>query len=228
MHFACSVGNVQLIKALLHRGAFARVQNSLGKFPVDIAREKKHDECVKLLEQVTSPPAAPSIKSIKLDLHSDSILIMDWSLSSRPNYFPVITAVEVQLKQQKLFEAWRTIDTIGKGETVFKEAVVKSTVSYADGEATDVEDEDDQLERSQVEVICASFSEQDTHLEHRIEPNREEARIPNYYKLKGLNSRQTYCVRIRCANKYGWSDYSQGTVFCPRDSRHRLKVTISN
>ena len=57
MHFACSRGNLHVIKALLHRGAFINVKNKKGEFPAVIARTAQHDACAALLEAVagTSP-----------------------------------------------------------------------------------------------------------------------------------------------------------------------------
>lgn len=218
MHYACSVGNEELIRSLLHRGALACVRNSFGQFPLDIAREKQFVGCVELLERVTRPPSSPIIDKVQKNPQNDCSLVVCWHIPETRNYYPVITAAEFQLKQQRLFDTWKTVDTIQVGKSVFKEAVARSTYSFSEGEATDVEDEEDQLDRSQVEMICASFMEQSNTLEHRIEDNREENRIQNYYELMGLNQRQVYQVRMRCANKFGWSEYSHGMTFCPKDS----------
>ena len=53
MHYACSSGNLHIVKSLLHRGAFVRVQNKAGKFPLDLAREGKHQDCVDFLTTVS-------------------------------------------------------------------------------------------------------------------------------------------------------------------------------
>ena len=53
MHYACLTGNLRIIKSLLHRGAFVRVQNKKGEFPLDFAEAANHDECVSLLEAVS-------------------------------------------------------------------------------------------------------------------------------------------------------------------------------
>ena len=35
-----------------------------------------------------------------------------WALPAQPNYFPPIDAVEVQIKQNKFFDSWRTVETL--------------------------------------------------------------------------------------------------------------------
>ena len=52
MHYACSSGNLHIIKSLLHRGAFVRVQNKGGKVPLDLAKESNYKECVSFLESI--------------------------------------------------------------------------------------------------------------------------------------------------------------------------------
>ena len=86
-----------------------------------------------------------------------------------------------------------------------------------------MEDEEDEAVRAQVEGICSAFADQSSVLEHRIEPNRQENRIQNYYELIGLNPRQVYQIRMRCADKCGWSEFSHGVVFCPKDSRSLIE-----
>lgn len=53
MHYACLTGNLHIIKSLLHRGAFVRVQNKKGEFPMDFAEAANQDDCVSLLEAVS-------------------------------------------------------------------------------------------------------------------------------------------------------------------------------
>lgn len=223
MHHACHVGDVNVMKSLLHRGAFARVLNSSGQLPIQIARENGFEDCVKLLERVSSPPSTPVIDSIQKNPQNDMLLIVTWHRVEKENYYPMITAAEFQLKQQKLFDSWKTVDTIQLGKTPFEETVPKSSYSFAEGEATDVEDEEDEAVRAQVEGICSAFADQSSVLEHRIEPNRQENRIQNYYELIGLNPRQVYQIRMRCADKCGWSEFSHGVVFCPKDSRSLIE-----
>ena len=53
MHYACLTGNLHIIKSLLHRGAFVRVQNKKGELPLDFAQASDHVDCISLLEGVS-------------------------------------------------------------------------------------------------------------------------------------------------------------------------------
>ena len=50
LHFAAQYGNVELVKLLLEAKADPTAKEFRGKTPLDVAKERKHPDIVKLLE----------------------------------------------------------------------------------------------------------------------------------------------------------------------------------
>lgn len=147
----------------------------------------------------------------------DKGCMVQWSDPRPKNYYATLTSAEIQVKQQKLFDPWRTVSVVMVGSQPLKEAVVSKTVSYGENELTDVDSEDDLMERSEVERSCTLLRSQEEQLERRKEVSKAEKRLQNVFELTGLSPRTSYQVRVRCANKYGWGNYSKAFSFSLRD-----------
>lgn len=142
---------------------------------------------------------------------------MAWSNPRTKNYYALITAVEIQLKQQKLFDPWKTVSLLMNGPTPFKEVTTCVQVSFNENELTDVDSESDLNERSEVDRNCNMLDCQEEVLERRKEPARSENVLPQVFEFSDLAAKSSYQVRVRCANKYGWGNYSKPFSFCPRE-----------
>lgn len=208
-----------MVKALLHRGAFVRVHNKKGKFPIELAEEKGHQDCVRLLKAVSTAPAEPIIENVFLSSAEENAVAVVWSKPRKFNFYPTITAVEIQIKTQRLFDTWKTVGTIQMNDSPFKEKISKNKVCFDDGELTDVDDETDLDERNEVEMNCLSMIDKESLVEKRYEVNNQENALPRFYIIKGLVSNTKYTVRVRLANKYGWGLYSNGVNFCIKDGK---------
>ena len=92
---------------------------------------------------------------------------MAWSNPRTKNYYALITAVEIQLKQQKLFDPWKTVSLLMNGPTPFKEVTTRVQVSFNENELTDVDSESDLNERSEVDRNCNMLDCQEEVLERR-------------------------------------------------------------
>ena len=219
IHYACENGNLHIIKALLHRGAFVKVRNKKGKSPIDCAEENGHEDCVKILQSVSSPPAEPKIESVLLSNSEENAVVVTWGKPRIFNYYPAITAIEVQLKQQRLFDQWKSIGTIQMSDSPFKEKPSRMKISFENGELTDIESDSDLDERNEVEMCCVCMEERQDKVDKRMELNNQENVLPRFYVIKELNSSTKYSVRVRLANKYGWGNYSNGFNFCIKESK---------
>ena len=161
-----------------------------------------------------APPQPPASVSVVISPESDSDIWVTWSDPRPANYFSPITAVEIQLKQNRLFDSWKTYETLQLSDNPFKEAAAShpQQIDFDDGEMTDVENDDDFEERKAVEVACMAGS---STLEKRKEVFKSGNELALHCVLTGLAAKQGYQVRVRCANKYGWGDYDNGVSFTP-------------
>src|SRR5581483_1565335 len=57
LHFAANAGNADIVRKLIKRGAIASPKNKVGKTALDLAREKKFEEIIKILEPLTANSA---------------------------------------------------------------------------------------------------------------------------------------------------------------------------
>lgn len=195
-----------------------RVHNKKGQYPKDIAEENDHLGCMKVIEAVSSPPSEPVIENILLSGEEEDAAVVIWRNPRLSNYYPNITAIEIQLKQQRLFDQWKTVSTIQMNDTPFKEKEGRMKIAFEDGELTDCESESDLEERNEVEMNCSYLSGRQVSLDTRMELSNQEHLLPRYQTIRDLQSSSKYVVRVRLANKYGWGNYSQGSSFCLRDS----------
>ena len=152
--------------------------------------------------------------SVVISPENENDLWVQWSDPRLSNYHPPITAVEIQLKQNRLFDSWKTIETLQLSENPFKEATSNPTnqILFEEGEMTDVESDSDLEERRVVEFACIAS---DPTLERRREVSNVGRELNLHCLLPPLVGKQTYQVRVRCANKYGWGDYEDGVTFSP-------------
>lgn len=103
------------------------------------------------------------------------------------------------------------------GSMPLKEAAVTKMVSFGENEMTDIDSEDDLMERNEVEQSCMLLPCQEEQLERRKEVSKSEKRLQSAFELTDLAPRGSYQVRVRCANKYGWGTYSKPASFSPRE-----------
>ena len=199
--------------------------NKKGKIPYDVAKESNHEECARILDKVSSPPDEPVIEDVLLagGNRTNAVAII-WKNPRPFNYYPAITAIEVQLKQQRLFDQWKTVGTNQMGDSPRKEKTSKVKLPYENGELTDFESDSEMDERNEIEMNCLCMSGRENKLDLRFEVDNQEYVLPRYYTLRDLVESTKYVVRVRVANKYGWGMYSTGYNFCIREMITEFKV----
>ena len=143
--------------------------------------------------------------------------MVTWKKLRTFNYYPTITAIEVQLKQNRFLDQWKTVDTIQMSDNAFKEKVSKNKQVFEKGELTDCESDSDLDERNEIELHCFSMNEKLQKLEKRMEFNSQENVLPLYRTVEDLNPSMKYSIRVRFANKYGWGSFSSALSFCIKD-----------
>ena len=201
------------------------MHNKKGKTPYELAQENDRSECASILEKVTVPPDEPVIEDVLLagGNRTNAVAII-WKNPRPYNYYPAITAIEVQLKQQRLFDQWKTVGTNQMGDSPYKEKISKVKLSYDNGELTDCESDSEKDEKKEIEMSCLGVSGRENKFDLRYEVDNQEYALPRYYTLRDLVESTKYVVRVRVANKYGWGTYSTGYNFCIREILTEFKV----
>ena len=207
VHLACRIGNRSILTYLFYHGAMINCRNKEGKFPDAVAIDNDHQDIADFLHQVLSPP--PPIKSARFyKTKRSSEVEVEWEYSPLPNYYPSVDAIEIQIKQNKFFDSWKTVATI-KG--------------------SDRESNSDDQDRMKMSVIqfdrkCsvkvdksleAFFQEHTNQLEHRNLPPKQHVPPQPHTLLTELSAGQPYVMRSRCASKYGWGPYSASFTIEP-------------
>lgn len=145
---------------------------------------------------------------------------MTWDDPRPINYYPQITGVEIQLKQHRLFDPWKTLQVLKLTDTPFKEGPPASSTHFEDTELTDVDSDSDLEERKALELACAYMQDHEATLNDREEQIEKADTITDHFILPLLNEKQSYQVRVRFANKYGWGEFSPAVSFSPKDGWH--------
>lgn len=169
--------------------------------------------CLNQLSYVAPPqPSSPSVvRASKTDL------IATWTDPRPTNYYPQITAVEIQLKQHRLFDPWKTLQVLKVSDTPFKENPSTVNTYFEDSELTDIDSDDDKEERKELELACAYMQDHESILHDREEQIERIDVLSRRYILPPLSENQKYQLRVRFANKYGWGEFSSPCTFCPKD-----------
>ena len=104
-----------------------------------------------------------------------------WSDPRPINYYPQITAVEIQLKQHRLFDPWKTLQIIKVSDTPFKEGPPAASSHFEDTELTDVESDSDLEERKAIELACAYMQDHESVLHDREEQVEKADILTNHF-----------------------------------------------
>lgn len=175
-------------------------RNKEGKFPDVVAIENGHQDIADFLHQVISPPSP--IKSARFfKTKRSSEVEAEWEYSSQPNYYPSIDAIEVQIKQNKFFDSWKTF------------VILKSSDRNSDSQ------DQDRMKMSMIQFdrkcsvkidkkVDAFLTEHSKQFDHRVLPSKQHVPPQQSVLLTEIAPGQPYVMRARCASKYGWGPYS--------------------
>ena len=205
MHLACKVGNIPILAYLFYHGAMINCRNKEGKFPDVVAADNNQTALADYFHKITAAPQP--IEQIRFS-EEDSVFSAEWDLPSQPNFFPRIDAVEIQVKQNKFFDSWKTIATFKSSMKAKEESDEPELKARMDFDK--IEFDPSWSVPALDAVSSALLEEKKDKFEQRALPAKVYVAPVCSMVLDELVSGQQYVFRARCASKYGWGPYSNG------------------
>lgn len=202
IHLAAEQGFRRCLTYLIYHGAMINCRNKAGLLPDLLATNAGHPEIADFLHGITAPPEPPcKIATFKTKRKGEAEI--HWALPAQPNYFPPIDAVEVQIKQNKFFDSWRTVETLKsstRGPEPEDEAKQRIEAIRFDRKCGNVEPMEKKVEEL-AQSDPAVFVKRALPEKNWVSPSCEcVVELPV--------AQQQYVVRLRCGNKYGFGAFS--------------------
>ena len=201
VHLAAEQGSRRILTYLIYHNAIINCRNKAGLFPETVAVNAGHQDIADFLHGITSPPGIiENVATYKTKNREEAEI--HWSLPSQPNYYPLIDVVEVQLKQNKFFDSWKTVETVRSStrgplpEDVEKQLITSIQFDRKCGSAHAMDATVVELASANPEVF-----------KKRALPEKNWVAPPCQCLIE-LPSTQQYVIRLRCGNKYGMGDYT--------------------
>ena len=204
VHLACQVGSRSILTFLFYHGAKIVCRNKEGKLPDAVAIHNNHQDIADFFHDVISCSATiQSLEFFKVKHSSD--VDVEWSFAPQPNFYPHVTALELQIKQNKFFDSWKTVSMLKASErpaTASDAASMALTAIQFDPKCEDTQPDEE------VEALVALNSGRFV----TREPPAQYVAPACSFRLSDLASGQSYVLRGHCASKYGWGPFVSAPV----------------
>ena len=204
VHLACQVGSRSILTFLFYHGAKIICRNKDGKLPNEVAIDNNHQDIADFFRDVISCSATIyAIEFFKVKHSSD--VDVEWSYAPQPNFYPHVTALELQIKQNKFFDSWKTVSMLKASErpaTPADAASMALTAIQFDQKCEDTEPDEE------VEALVARNPERFV----TREPPAQYVAPACAFRLTDLAPGQSYVLRGHCASKYGWGPFASAPV----------------
>ena len=218
VHLACQVGSRSILTFLFYHGAKIVCRNKEGKLPDAVAIDNNHQDIADFFHDVISCSATiQSLEFFKVKHSSD--VDVEWSFAPQPNFYPHVTALELQIKQNKFFDSWKTVSMLKASErpaTASDAASMALTAIQFDPKCEDTQPDEE------VEALVARNSGRFV----TREPPAQYVAPACSFRLSDLASGQSYVLRGHCASKYGWGPFVSAPVEPVRRKKEKKEEEV--
>ena len=218
VHLACQVGSRSILTFLFYHGAKIVCRNKEGKLPDAVAIDNNHQDIADFFHDVISCSATiQSLEFFKVKHSSD--VDVEWSFAPQPNFYPHVTALELQIKQNKFFDSWKTVSMLKASErptTASDAASMALTAIQFDPKCEDTQPDEE------VEALVALNSGRFV----TREPPAQYVAPACSFRLSDLASGQSYVLRGHCASKYGWGPFVSAPVEPVRRKKEKKEEEV--
>ena len=204
VHLACQVGSRSILTFLFYHGAKIVCRNKDGKLPDAVAIDNNHQDIADFFHEViTCSATIYSIEFFKVKHSSD--VDVEWSYAPQPNFYPHVTALELQIKQNKFFDSWKTV-------SMLKDSERPATPADAASMALTAIQFDQKCENTQPDAEVEALVAQNPGRFVTREPPAQYVAPASAFRLSDLAPGQSYVLRGHCASKYGWGPFASAPV----------------
>lgn len=210
VHLATQYNSRRCLTYLVSQGAIVNSRNKEGRLPEAIAAAQENEEMINFIHTITGPPSI--VTSLSTYKGKKSECIVNWEYPNQPTYAPRIEAVEIQIKQNKLFDSWKTVGTIRGSDRAATESdrvLQLKDITFDKKCGT--------IEGYSQETLDYIESHKDAFDFRKVNP--KQWNLPeNEFVLKDIQASTSYVIKIRLANKYKFGEYSASF---PVELKHR-------
>lgn len=166
---------------------------------------------IDFLHTLTGPPfTVTTLSTYKGKKNTECIVT--WTYPKQPSYLARIDAVELQLKQNKLFDSWKTVGILRGSERPPAETdhILQLSELHFDKKCGTIDP-------VPAEVLKLVEENESKFEKRQISP--KQWKLPdNEYTIRDLQPNVSYLIKIRLMNKYKYGEFS--TSF-PVEMKHR-------